>query len=756
MEEFYQYMGPDHGSASSSFALLKHERLFVYSSPCEKPLNRCSEVRVGSYFACSAVLSYDDQVWLKIRRGYFSNAKKNGYIRVDFDFSMGAQPVDGHDLPPRQETSVVVPDPAPFRYMRRLPAFPTYMCARDRLVLYREPVFTLHSASRSSASSSSATPRPLERFLPPASVFQATECIFNQDFTQLALKVTSSLAGFTGWINASFSQTLIPVEDPRKLGSFRHGPVYMQNVAARGGKWDGALPVRAIPSLEAPRTYTVENYRIVRAIERKLLQDRVWIRIEPLQSPPEMHVTTKRRANPEDVGEHEQETEQHVDQERVGPDAWIIERNAQTAERVMVPWGSFRIRDVPLNDEAERYYRTVYTRRPLPLRRTADLQAEIVGHLEPGSVFSSSHRALNPLGQMWIRVMVQSVEHGLKEGNHDKARDVAPTNNADESKEEEEGVEGRESSVRYGYAILSNAKTNACLVQEIPPPGKMNPKQYYRVVLSSRSTPSQMTSKTQENETADSAPVNTLAARAGAANAAKELFFVKNGAILSAIGTVYNAQEKRMWLQVLASELDPAMQVKHERPLSDVEANLNVVYLPLCDPSSPNVHETVLKPLYREVTRMTNPLRAEKEGVPSPSRIVFTGRASKLFGSHLLRPSTIDLPSTCPTKDTRSEMLRSGLPVATPQAADRAQTLKDEITAWQLQTGTWMSQVYAQLGFVARCTIGCVRKPFTSCLAHHEATRRYETLEQDGEGMEDYALEDDEDHVVVKANVRCS
>ncbi|KAI9923313.1 hypothetical protein PsorP6_002035 [Peronosclerospora sorghi] len=271
----------------------------------------------------------------------------------------------------------------------------------------------------------------------------------------------------------------------------------------------------------------------------------------------------------------------------------------------------------------------------------------------------------------------------------------------------------------------------------------MNPKQYYRVVLSSRPSPSQTTSKTQENETVDSAPVNTLTARAGAANAAKELFFAKKMPSCLRL--------KRMWLQVLASELDPAMQVKHERPLSDVEANLNVVYLPLCDLSSPNVHETVLKPLYREVARMTNPLRAEKEGVPSPLRIVFTGRASKPFGSHLLRPSTIDLPSTCPTKDTRSEMLRSGLPVATPQAADRAQTLKDEITSWQLQTGTWMSQVYAQLGFVARCTIGCLRKPFTSCLEHHEATRRYETMEQDGEGMEDYALKDDEDHVVVKS-----
>lgn len=120
MEEFFQYIGPDGGAASSS-ALLNRERMFVYSSPREKQIDRCGELRVGSYFACSSVLYYDDHVWLKIRHGYFSNAKNNGYIRVHFEFPTGSTPIDGSDLPPRQLASAVAAQPAQFRYMRRLP-----------------------------------------------------------------------------------------------------------------------------------------------------------------------------------------------------------------------------------------------------------------------------------------------------------------------------------------------------------------------------------------------------------------------------------------------------------------------------------------------------------------------------------------------------------------------------------------------------------------------------------------------------------
>ncbi|KUF91097.1 hypothetical protein AM587_10008730 [Phytophthora nicotianae] len=741
MEEFFQYIGPDGGAASSS-ALLNRERMFVYSSPREKQVDRCGELRVGSYFACSGVLFYEDQAWLKIRRGYFSNAKNNGYIRVHFEFPTGSTPIDGSDLPARQLSSVVAAQPAQFRYMRRLPEFPTYMCARDRLVLYREPVFNLHSASVSSSGSgsNSSTPRHMQRFLPPVSVFQATECRFNQDFTQLAVKVTSAFAGLGGWINASFHKTLIEVEDPKQFGFFRNGPVYLQNVAGRGGKWAGELPVRAIPSLQAPRLYNVESYRVVKAIERKLLKDRVWVRIQPLKSQQELQHTGEKKSEEEnpaaEAGENQEE-----EHETAGPDAWVIERNANTAQRVMVPWGSNRIQDVPANDNAERYYRTVYSRRPLPLRRTADLQAEIVGHLEPGSVFSSTQRILNDNGRMWIRVALPSGKQARmsKDVGEDEDNNAScnPDNNADEAKEEEEEFEDLGKSVQYGYAIQSNAKTNTCMVQEIPAPGKMNPKQYYHVSLSSDRPQN-------SNQEDGSAPENTIAARAEASNSAKELFYVKNGAILSAIGTVFNAEQGRMWLQVLAAELEPAMRVKHQWPLSDAEQKLNVVYIPMCDPNG-SPHETVLKPVHRELAKIDNPLKAEKDTSRSPSRVVFSGRASKLFGSHLLRPSTIDLPSTFKKPGTLSSGINVPDPVARAAGEnDHAQSLKDEISAWQLQTGNRVTQLYSQIGSLASYTLSCVRRPFASCLAHQEAKRRYQQLDQEEEGMEEYALDDDD------------
>ncbi|RLN46939.1 hypothetical protein BBJ29_006375 [Phytophthora kernoviae] len=761
MEEFFQYIGPDGGAASSS-ALLNRERLFVYSSPREKQLDRCGELRVGSYFACSSVLYYDDQVWLKIRRGYFSNAKNNGYIRVHFEFPTGSTPLDGSDLPSRQRCSTVGTLPAQFRYMRKLPEFPTYMCARDRMVLCREPVFNLHTSSVSSSSSS--TPRHMQRFLPPVSVFQATECRFNQDFTQLAVKVTSAFAGLGGWINASFHKSLIEVEDPRELGFFRNGPVYMQNVAGRGGKWAGELPVRAIPSLQAPRLYNIESFRVVRAIERKLLKDRIWVRIKPLkrQQGKESGESSKKSEEDyhTDANSENQEEEDEVMDKAPGPDAWVIERNANTAQRVMVPWGRNHIQDIPVNDNAERYYRTVYSRRPLPLRRTADLQAEIVGHLEPGYVFSSTQRVLNDKGLMWIRVALPSKKSAYvkKEGSREEEEDNNATHSGDpdnneESKEEEEdeGFEDLGNPVRYGYAIQSNAKTNSCMVQEIPAPGKMNPKQYYQVFLSSDDAPTKSSNQEEESK---STPTNTITARSEASNTATEVFNVKSGAIVSAIGTVFNADQGRMWLQLLVTELDPGMRVqvkKGQWPPTDAEQNMNVVYLPMCDPNNRS-HESVLKPLYRELARIDNPLKAEKDGSGSPSKVVFSGRASKLFGSHLLRPSTIDLPSPFQKKDTNPATLSSGITVADPIAraageTDRAQSLKDEISAWQLQTGNRVTQLYAQLGHFTGYAVSCFRRPFASCLAHQEAQRRYRQLDQEEEGMEEYAVDDGEVHV---------
>ncbi|CAI5706056.1 unnamed protein product [Peronospora effusa] len=755
MEEFFQYIGPNDDVVLSS-TLLNHERMFVYSSPRENPIDRCGELRVGSYFACSSVLFYDENIWIKIRRGYFSNANQNGYIRVYLKFPTGSQPMDGCDLPSRQRSSVVTAQPAQFRHIRRLPQFPTYMCAYDRLVLYREPVFTLHSTSVSSSSpltSSATLPRHMQRFLPPVSVFRATECRFNQDFTELSIKVTSALAGLSGWINASFHKMLIEVEDPEKFGFFHHRPLYMQNVAGRGGKWAGELPVRAIPSLQAPRLYNVESFRVVRAIERKLLKDRVWIRIQPLQK---LHQLQLFGGETKSEEEHDIEVEGKNDQEEkqtAGPDAWIIERNANTGQRVVVPWGNDRIWDVPADDDAERFYRTVYSRRPLPLRRTADLEAEIVGHLEPGFVFSSTQRILNDRGHMWIRVALPSEAHLSKSVGDDVGEsDNANSNfesNVEESKEEEEEFEDLGESVRYGYVIQSNAKTNTCMVQEIPSPGKMNPKQYYQVSLLSDDTQAQTTSSSNAEKVTGSATENTLPACAEASSSAKELFYVRNGAIVSAIGSVYNAKEGQMWLQVLAMELDPAMRVKTQWPLSEAEQKLIVVYLPICDPNR-NSPESVLKPIHRELVRIDNPLQAETNGQRAPSRVVFTGRASKLFGSHLLRPSTIGLSSAFPTKQHGPELQSSGITVSDPVVGenDRTQSLKDEITAWQLQTGkSRMTQLSTQLGSLVGYTLSCIRRPFASCLAHQEAKRRYQQLDQDGQDIKEYALDDDEVNV---------
>ena len=640
------------------------------------------------------------------------------------------------------------------------------MCARDRLMLYREPVFTLHSTSMSSASSRGAaggsadratTLRPMQRYVPPVSVFRATECRFNDDFTQLAIKVTmAGAAGVSGWINASFHKTLIEVEDPSTCSGFRHGPVYLQNVAKRSGKWAGELPVRAIPNLQAPQMYSIESYRVVRAIERKLLKDRVWVRIEPLKVQQERQGSVDGKSENSDgrtaeQGHHEEEGQADSDTAVVAePDAWIIERNANTAQRVMAPWGSTRIRNALADDDTERYYRTVYSRRPLPLRRTADLQADIVGNLEPGSVFASTQRVLNEKGRMWIRVALprnRPVHSSKRVGTEVNENDANRENDAAESTRKEDDLQDVGQIVQYGYAIQSNAKTNTCMVQEIPPPGKMTPKQYYQIFMSPDDTQAKMSSPSQDEEAAACAPENTLTARAEASSSAKELFYVKNGAILSAIGAVYSAEEGRMWLQVLATELDPAMKVKLRRALSDVEQNMNVVYLPMCDPSR-NAHECVLMPIHRELTRIDNPVNAQKDGSQSPSRVVFSGRASKLFGSHLLRPSTIDLPSPFHAKPSNRGSLSSGITAHDPTIGetDRAQSLKEEITAWQLQTGNRMTQLYTQVGSLAGYTVSCVARPFASCLAHQEAKRRYQELEQDGEeGMEEYALEDEGD-----------
>lgn len=89
---------------------------------------RCGELRVGAYFACSGVSFYEDQCWMKIRRGYFSNARSNGYVRVELDAAGAGR----GDLPARQQTSEATRNPAQFKFLRRLPGPYASLVAAER------------------------------------------------------------------------------------------------------------------------------------------------------------------------------------------------------------------------------------------------------------------------------------------------------------------------------------------------------------------------------------------------------------------------------------------------------------------------------------------------------------------------------------------------------------------------------------------------------------------------------------------------
>lgn len=605
--------------------------------------------------------------------------------------------------------------------------FPSFLCARERLLVSRIPVFNLRESRKSfssdddeqvnaKAATKKQQPKQLhaqqQRFLPAVSVFHATECQFNQDFTQMALKITSTF-GMTGWVNASFHETLIVVEDPRQQDRWRH-PVYMQNVATKAGKWMGELPVRGIPSLQAPRLgNNVESYRILEAVERKLVKDQVWIKIRNFASSAEPAAAASvsesgggdnQESERDESGnaDDNKETTKSNDSETKPAltEAWIIERNVNTGERVTVPWGSDCIKDEPNSDHEERFYRNVYSRRPLPLRKSPELSAEIVGQVDPGAVFSSSMRVLNAQGRMWIRVPLSSDENPQDAKN-------------------------------FGYAIQSNAKTNRCMLQEIAAPGKMASTQYFQVVVTSSTSSSPEASESGSNM--------VVVARAEPLATAKELFAVKRGAIVTVLGSQYVREERRMWLQVLAADIDSAMRVRQENVvLSDEEQHQNVVYLPVCDPSSPV--DVVLRPIYRQLVKIPNPSVTHSEEKKSSARVVFSGRASKLFGSQLMQSSTIDLPALSKKKETSVSMgpaaAAAGETQSQSQPNDPAQALKDEINSWQVESEHLsVISTYVSSG-LSRLT-QCLQRPFSSCLAKKEAMQKYEQLYQQDEEEDD-------------------
>jgi hypothetical protein len=535
-----------------------------------------------------------------------------------------------------------------------------FLCARSRVSLARAPQFQPAAAA------------PFPRQLPPASVFQATESRFSDDFAQLALKITSPF-GLTGWITVSFCETLEEVDDPRAA---LPQPVLVQNIAPRTGKWMGELPVRGAPTLQAPRRGTLESFRVATAVERKLVKDHVWLRLQDFEG-----------AQGNDDGESNQEEEE----------AWIIERHANTAERVTVPWGADQIHDQVLHrDEyAERYYRNIYGRRVLPLRQAPRLESDVVGELAPGSVVISTRRVLNERGQVWIRIAMT---------------DATTVNTQD---------------VTYGYAIQSSAKTNVCMLQEITAPGKMTPKQFFQVVLKPATAPS----NGQSSDT-----MHRLAARSEPSRTATELFYLKNGAVVSAIGSIYNSEQKTMWLQVLREDLDPDVIEKkallpHEQREQDDNQKEDdtqdqyVVYVPVCYTEDDRGHECALFALGRTLQKAADPEHEEAERQRTGARVVFTGgRASKLFGSQLMRPSTIDM-------DAKPKTLSNTRVASAAGEEDPTQSLKEEIDAWQRESGDSGFYAYAQRAKTS--LFSCVQRPFSSCLQRNGAQRMYAQLHQD-------------------------
>ncbi|DAZ94386.1 TPA: hypothetical protein N0F65_003250 [Lagenidium giganteum] len=599
MEELFQYVGQD-GQELHAF---HKDKVYVYSSPRENSIDRYAVLPVGCYFACSGLVYYEDQCWMKIRRGYFSNAQQNGYLRVEFEHD---------DDPTTCRTST---EPVRFKHLRRLPSFPSFLCAQERLTLSRIPTYNLHLRkhvtlpTEGTATATSSSHHSTQRHLPAASVFQATECRFNDDFTQLALKITSPF-GLVGWINVSFFESLLVVDDPRKS---LPKPCYVQNVAPRSGKWMGELPVRDAPSLQAQRLGNLEAFRIARALERKLVKDQVWIRIgefeydEQSQQPDEAEDNQRDNLVLVDLGPRRRQTDA----------AWIVERHANTGERVTKPWScqSLETASEVGGDNEERYYRNVYAKRPLPLRKSPHLTAEVVGTLEPGAVFLSTKRVLNDKGRMWVRVPLSSFEN--------------PQDGA------------------FGYIIQCNAKTNRAMLQEIPRPTKYGPnKAFFQVQV-----PKQAESEADNNARLedDSFPVY-----AESTSTSRELFRVRNGAILSVTSSTINREERRVWYQVLMDEIDDTLIVDRRMGAEERQC---VVHIPACHPRVAGT-QVAVRPINRSLEKITNPASAKANGTNSGSRVVFSGRASKLFGSSLLHLSTVDLDKETTTKQPASTLGR--------------------------------------------------------------------------------------------------
>lgn len=510
----------------------------------------------------------------------------------------------------------------------------------------------------------------------------------------------------TGWINVDFYDIIMEVDDPRAPLPVQP-TMYMQNVARRTGKWMGELPVRAVPTLQAPRRgRNLACFQIVCALERKLVKDQVWIRIrEPMSE--EDGTADDNGDIPAELNVDEESKEDSENSE----EAWIVERNANSGEPVMAPWGN----SAPTSratDLQERFYRNVFARRGLPIRSQPNRQADTIGELEPGAVVPSSRRVLSEDGRMWICIKLAG----------------APSTDSKEPP-----------AVVDGYVAYAHFKTNKSLLQEIELPGKLIQPQVFQVIRP-RKPANELDDEDAEDEKEREYNL-ALAARAEPNKNSREVFRVRDGAFVKVIGLVYNRVQQQMWLQVMAEDLDSSMKIAtkgpHQQALTSPSGSYDtpvIVFLPVCDPHDRPV-ETVVHRVGRPLTKITNPNKEPfaSEKTNSSARVIFSGRASKLFGSSLLRLSTASSIDTSKTSPSSPPAAAAG-----ESPSDSSSSVAEEVRTWQQQLGSQSTSTALWLwtAFVlptAESFTVCVQRPFSSCLQKEKARKMYAQLDQEEE-----------------------
>jgi hypothetical protein len=368
-------------------------------------------------------------------------------------------------------------------------------------------------------------------------------------------------------------------EDHHHSSSSSSGMLILyQNIAPCSGKLQGKLPIRAIPTLQAPRIRTLPSYSLFAIQKRKLIQDQVWIQLTTFQD------------------------ELTVEKE----EAWVVERNIHTGQQVAVPWGILHQKQ----EKEVRYYRNIYSKKPvLALRKEPNVSSECIGTVEMGTVFASTRQKLTQDGRLWIQVPLCG-------------RQQKDTTTTDSTSTESD-------TTTYGWVIQFTTKKNTMVVEEIPCPGNFSSPMFYQV--------------DQEEE-------KELVAYAEPSSSSLECFSIRNHSFLQVKGTIYNKETKEMWAMVSTHTLDcesilcsssssSGRRNTEEMNNKLLRQQLHTVYLPMVmvlqSSSLSIVVKKVLRPIYRSMRSLSKEhTRQHHPHTPHDGRkVVFTGRASKLFGN---------------------------------------------------------------------------------------------------------------------------